>query len=352
MGRPVIAPIAAAARRPGPVSRALALWLALAPPALAAAEEVLIEDACDVVVSAEQAPPGTIIRLAGPPVHECRVVLDAVMGEVRSGHGITVQADWVTLDLNGRSIRSASNAAAQADDAGFEAGNIGVFVGGRGVTVTNSSSGAVSVVENFTTNFLFRSRARPSFSSTLSGRLIDHDGNPQTPPAHNLVGGDAHGGGALAVERSAHLLVDTVRLADLSPGDEPPAGGSYGVKVRHSEDVTLRNCRIEGVRGGIRAAQVRGLAILANPGISGHGGSGIELGRGVSDALVADNGIARNAVNGITVGAETAGVTIRGNALRENGRCGIELRPGAEVANRGRLAAENSFAANRRDLCR
>jgi hypothetical protein len=339
-------------RRPAPDPRALACCLvALTPLAAAVEEEIVIEDACDVVISGEQAPPGTLIRLAGPPVHWCKVELDPAMRELRGGHGITILADWVTLDLRGRSLRSASNAAAQADDAGFEGGNIGVFVGGRGVTVTNSSASAVSVVEGFTTNIRFSSRGQASFSSALSGRLIDHDGNPATAPVHNLVAGNAHGGGALAIEHSAHLLVDTVRLADLSPGDEPPAGGSYGVRLRHAEDVTLRNCQIEGVRGGIRAAQVRGLAILANPDISGHRGSGIELGRGVSDALIAGNHIRGNAANGITVGTETAHITIRGNSVRDSGRCGVELRPGAQVTNRARLASDNALSANSRDLC-
>jgi parallel beta helix pectate lyase-like protein len=323
----------------------------VAPSISTAFDVVTVDNACDMLVSAEQAPPGTIIVLAGPPVHVCQVVLDAGRREVRSGQGITIQADWVTFDLNGRSIRSASNAAAQADDAGFAAGNIGVMVGGKGVTVTNSSGTAVSVVENFTTNFLFQSRGQASFASALTGKLIDHDNTPATPPVHNLVAGNAHGGGALAIEQSAHMMVDTVRLADLASGDGPPAGGSYGLYISHSEEITVRNSHIEGVRGGIRATQVRGLAILANALLSGREGSGIELGRGVRNARIADNLIARNAMNGVTVGAETAGITITGNALRENARCGIETRSGAQLANRSRLGTDNAFAANRRDLC-
>lgn len=338
--------------RPRRPACALAVGLLVAAPALAtAADAVTVDNACDTFVSGEQAPPGTIIVLAGPLEHVCPVVLDARMREVRSGQGITIQADWVTFDLNGRSIRSASNAAAQADDAGFAAGNVGVMVGGKGVTVTNSSGTAVSVVESFTTNIRFQSRGQASFASALTGKLIDHDNNPATPAVPNLVAGNAHGGGALAIEHSAYLTVDTVRLADLAPGDEPPVGGSHGAYISHSEEVSVRNSHIEGVRIGIRATQVRGLAILGNALVSGHAGSGIELGRGVRNARIADNLIARNAMNGVTVGAESTGVTLLGNTLRENARCAIEVRPGARVANRPRLATDNVFAGNRRDLC-
>jgi hypothetical protein len=82
---------------------AIAVWLLLVAPALSTASDVVtVDNACDMLVSAEQAPPGTLIVLAGPPVHLCQVVLDASRREVRSGQGITIQADWVTFDLNGR----------------------------------------------------------------------------------------------------------------------------------------------------------------------------------------------------------------------------------------------------------
>lgn len=121
--------------------RMLVLWLLAADlPATGAPEELLIEDACDLVMGAGQAPPGTLIRLAGLREHLCRVDLDPARRELR---------------------------------------------GGQGVEVTNASSGAVSVVEGFTTNFLFRSRAGAAQAQAVLAPLhlevgLDH-------PVHRIA---------------------------------------------------------------------------------------------------------------------------------------------------------------------
>lgn len=216
-----------------------------------------LANACDVIVvevgAAEGAPglveadAGSTIMLTGDSVCDPTFEVDPVTGEATllTGNGITIETNDVTLDLNGFDIVSSSDVAAAGDAAGVDVENAGVAVGGSNVMVTNLSA-SVSLVDNFTANFDYKANA-----SSLVGALLA-DGS------YNIVGGNAHGGGALAIDDSSDLTVDTVRLADLS------ANGDNGVDAKFSTNVTIQNSSIEGILTGIRLRSIDGATLLNN----------------------------------------------------------------------------------------
>jgi hypothetical protein len=214
-----------------------------------------------------------MILLEGPTVHVCTPTFEGpdAAGEcgLTAGNGITIEADDVTLDLNGRSIVSDSNVAAAGDAAGCDVENAGVSVGGDDVMVTNSSM-TVSVVENFTANFDIKSDG-----SRLVGTATDTtgDGFPD-PGSSNLYGGRAHGGGALAIDKSANLTVSGVELNDgevlqfsllADPG--PVADGDNGIDLKRCDDpanITIENSVITGRLTGVRIRGCNGVTLTGN----------------------------------------------------------------------------------------
>lgn len=235
----------------------LATALILLPPATAS-HVIPLANACDVLVvgagEAEVGAAGFVEADAGSTIvltadSVCDPTFDPATGELLTGNGITIETGDVTLDLNGFDILSSSDVAAAGDAVGLDVENAGVAVGGSNVTVTNSSQ-SVSLVDNFTANFDYKANG----SSLVGTQLADG--------SYNLVGGNAHGGGALAIDDSSNLLIDTVRLADQS------ANGDNGIDAKFSSNVTVQNSSIEGVLTGVRLRSIAG-ATLTNNTITG-----------------------------------------------------------------------------------
>lgn len=169
------------------------LVVAMSPkPALAAVQDVA--NACNVLVTGPggggvmEVVPGDTVRLVGPMVHHCTPTFDHVTGALRRGNGIIIRAQGtsaapITLDLNGRSIRSTANVAMEAAALGLATANAGVTIEGEYIRITNSRLTAVSIVENFTINFDIATCG----SCKLVARKIDHDGLAATPTVYNVV---------------------------------------------------------------------------------------------------------------------------------------------------------------------
>ena len=272
----------------------------------AAAGVLEVPNACDQVVTKDMAPAGTTIVLSGPAVHTCVPSFDPVTGRLLTGNGISVDAEGVTLDLNGRSIHSASDvlADARAVNSSLSVTNTGVALGGRSNRLINSSPVA-SLVDNFTGNVVVRAQ-----DSTVVGSLTD--------AGYNLVAGNAHGGAALTLLASLRVTVDTVQLQDLS------ANGDLGLDVRRSESVTVKNSRIEGITTGARVRDSKFVSLLGNAYVSGHQGSGVEL-RTSEGSLVSGNLISDNLADGVKIAGDTKSTFVINNAVQNNGGCGIRV---------------------------
>jgi hypothetical protein len=263
----------------------LAILLVLGPSA-AAQSVIFLDNACDVTVvgpgAAEGAPglieaaPGDTIVLTADSVCDPTFTIDPATGEavLLTGNGIAIEADGVTLDLNGFDNTSSSDVAAAGDEAGVDVENAGVSVGADSVTVTNSNA-ATSVVSNFTANYDYKAT-----NSSLTGLLVDG--------AFNLVGGNAHGGGALAVDDSDGLTIDTVALADLS------ANGDNGIDLKFSSNVLIQNSSIEGILTGVR---IRGAANVTLTGNTITGGCEALEVRDSTNVVVAPDNVLNEGAN-------------------------------------------------------
>jgi parallel beta-helix repeat protein len=272
------------------VTAASLVILLVVAPSAAAQGVIFLDNACDVIiVPAEEAeapepgdppPPadaGTVIPaeegdtivLTADSVCDPTFTIDPATGEgvLLTGNGIAIEADGVTLDLNGFDITSSSDVAAAGEAQGVDVENAGVSVGADGVTVTNSSA-ATSVVSEFTANFDFKAT-----NSSLTGQLVGG--------AHNLVGGNAHGGGALAIDDSNGLTIDTVMLADLS------ANGDNGIDLKFSSNVLIQNSSIEGILTGIRIRGASNITLTGNT-ITG-GCEAVEVRDSTNVVVAADN---------------------------------------------------------------
>jgi parallel beta-helix repeat protein len=301
---------------------------------VAGAAAILVANACDVQIVEpgdgvvgdpkiiEAAPGDTVVLTANSL---CEPVIGPVFDErtgttapgLVSGNGISVLAPGVILDLNGFSIRSSKDAAAEGEAQGADVENSGVSVGAQNVTVRNTA-GAVSTVENFTANFDY---AKGSDVSTLVGQRLA-DGR------YNLVGGVAHGGGVLAIDRTQRITVDTVQLIDPVADAGTGALGDNGIDWKRCTGPTgtVKNSVVQGPLTGLR---VRGCTsgglVLENNRFTGVGGDGIEFTRDVKGARVSGNTIEGNAANGVSVRAANENIAITGNTIQNNGGCGIEV---------------------------
>ncbi|MBI4496987.1 MAG: right-handed parallel beta-helix repeat-containing protein [Chloroflexi bacterium] len=275
-----------------------------------------VADACDRVVEADEAPPGTVVRLIGPVAHACTPEFDA-FGALIAGNGITIAAPGVTLDLNGHSIHSTSDAAADPQAVG-EVENIGVIVAAANVTVTNSST-AVSLVDDFTANAEIEGSG-----ALVRGLRVDHDSNPGTSPVYNLVFGNSHGA-AMAIVGSG-AMVDTVLLHDLSIE-------GVGLEIVRTSNVTVQQSRIVGSVTGLFIRESTSVSVVNNEYISGptgiledgimvHG-DGMEIIRNSSAITISGNTIADSRDNGIILDRNVGNVTIQDNFILNNGGCGI-----------------------------
>jgi parallel beta-helix repeat protein len=314
---------------------------------------ILVANACDVeIVAPGQGVPGNPLIIEAAPGDTVVLTADSrcdpVIGPVFnprtgttapglvSGNGISMLAPGVTLDLNGFSIRSSTDAAAAGAAQGADVENTGVSVGAQNVTATNGSTAAVSTVENFTANFDY---AKGSDNSRLVGKRLA-DGR------YNLVGGAAHGGGVLAVDRTQRITVDTVQLADTvaDPG-AAAVQGDNGIDWKRCTGPTgtVRNSVIQGPLGGLRLRGcTSGGFVLENNRVTSPGGDGIAFSGNVRGATLSGNTIEGNATNGVSVRAANEDIAITGNTIQNNAGCGIEV----SVQAKNVTTQQNTFLNN------
>jgi hypothetical protein len=317
----------------------VAFW---ASPASAGVLEVA--NACDANITAAQAPAGTTIVLTGDLVQVCVPTFAADpatgLGVLLTGNGITIKADDVTLDLNGRSLISASDVLADSSLSGLRVTNNGVTVRGRRDAVVNSST-TVSRIENFTGNIDLRAE-----DSSFAGQLVDADADPATPDVANIAAGNAHGENALAISNSKRLTVGNLSLADLT--------GDTALEVKGSESVVLNNVQSEGLLNGARVRDSK-FVTLAGSTLHGITGNGLVV-KALEDGIVNGvgygifgNTISGNGVMGIDVSNNTKSVPITGNTIQNNAVCGIRL----DLTVQNVTVAPNTFGGNvSGDVCR
>jgi parallel beta-helix repeat protein len=323
--------------------------LATAGPATAVT--VSVTDPCDVQVvpvgdgvpgdpQVIEAAPGTVLSLAADAtcVPLIGAIVDGVTGltvqGLAAGDGITLAAPGVTFDLNGHSITSATDIASKGDQLGLDVENAGVAVGAAGVTVTNSSLAAASTVSNFTANFDF---GKGSNGSSLRGQKLA-DGTS------NLRGGDAHGGGVLAIDRTQNLTIDGVQLVDAA-SDLASLAGDNAVDWKRCTGTTGRltnsvlQAPLTGVR--LRGCTAGGLVLSGNT-ITSPGGTGVEVTRDVKGATITGNTISNNGADGVAVRAANEAISITGNVIQNNLGAGISVSPLAKTIT----TSPNNFLNN------
>src|SRR5262245_59956760 len=225
-----------------------------------------IASAQDVILAPIGTPPapgvvpvaaGSTVTFTTPPgtVHTVVASFDPVTGVLLTGNGITITASNITLNLNGNSIMSASNVAADGAALGLDVENAGIVVTGSNVKVTNLS-GTQSKIENFTTNI------------DVAGNAFALQGSVNGA-AFNLLSGRSHGGGSLSVRGANGALIRQVKLSDVDPllGPVPPdapIGGGVGLELRLTQNVQVRNCSITGQAGGMLLRDSSGALIRNN----------------------------------------------------------------------------------------
>ncbi|HEX7051001.1 MAG TPA: right-handed parallel beta-helix repeat-containing protein [Longimicrobiales bacterium] len=291
------------------------------------------------------APGGTVFGCdARDPDDPTQPVVDPVTGEPAKGNGIVVGTSGITLDLNGYGIRSWISAA--SFDPALE--GVGIAVAGSGVTVTNSRvDGAdggpvISVVSGFADNIDIEAE-----NPTLSGLVVDHDGDPATPDEYNLVVA-----GSVRLRRFTGTA--TVN-AIASVGPDPAAGEGLLLRDCLSQSVTVTNSRFIGGAEGVFIRECSGVTFEDNF-VSSPSGNGISTREAQSLAtspiVIRDNTIADTGLSGILWGRESvnaAGLTIEGNDISGWGTCGFELgERDAEIAplTLAQIEAANTFPAN------
>jgi parallel beta-helix repeat protein len=302
-------------------------------PSAALAVVTDVASACDVsvvppgegagVVGAVEAAPGDTVRLTANSL--CDPVIGPVFNPrtnttapgLVSGDGIAVTAPGVTLDLNGFSIRSTKDVAAEADALGADVENAGVSVGAPNVTVTNSSTSAVSTVANFTANFDY---GKGGDGSILRGKKLA-DGS------YNLVGADAHGGGVMAIDRTQRITLDTVALVDTVVEPPGPAvlAGDNGIDWKRCTGPTgTINTVVVGPLTGLRMRGcTSGFFSATGTTFRSPGGAGIEFTRDVKGATLSGNIISNNLADGVAVRSANENISITNNTIQNNGGCGI-----------------------------
>lgn len=259
-----------------------------------------------------------------PLVYECIPAFELVDPgecELTAGNGIGIEADNVTFDLNGHSIHSTFDVAFAGEQPPFECDveNAGVSVGGTGVTVTNTSN-VVSLVDNFTANFDLKTRGDAKGSKIMGLNL----GTPEAP-VYNLVGGDAHGGGALAIDKSHNFTIDTVKLVDETGDNGIDLKKCTGTK-EEGPSIVIKNSIIKGRFTGIRIRGCEDVALTSNDISSGEGGIGVEL-------LKVKNS------------SDDFGSGISGNTIHDNAFIGIGAKASENVSINGNIFTNNGFAA-------
>jgi parallel beta-helix repeat protein len=308
-------------------------------PGTASAAVRPLANACDVTVVpiGQGGVPGTLEAAPGDTVQlTANSVCDPVIGPVFnprtgttepglvSGDGIAIEAPGVKLDLNGFGMSSSRDIAAEAAAQGADVENAGVIVGAQNVTVTNSSTTAASRVVNFTANFDFGKGG--DFSTLRGAKLADG--------SYNLVGGDAHGGGVLAIDRTQRITLDTVALVDLAA--EPPAAatvaGDNGIDWKRCTGPTgtITNSLVVGPLTGLRMRgctsggfSATGTTFQSPVTLQSPGGPGIEFTRDVKGASLTGNTISGNAADGVAVRTANENISITNNTIQNNGGCGI-----------------------------
>lgn len=307
---------------------AVAVWSSLAtatpPPG-----PVVISSACDVLITNAEVPSGGTLQLSQGGLSECDPEFDVVApGEcvLTAGNGLSVEGDNITVDLNGHDIVSTENVAAAGDAAGCDVENAGLSIGGSNNTVINSQGAADdSVVDEFTANLDIRG-----------------DGHDILGPG--LLFADAHGGGAVAIDRTSNLVMNGIRALDFG------ADGDNGVDLKRvgTANVTILNSELRGILTGIRITGIDGFLLQNNvistspDDVAQGAGGGVEIGRGSRNGTLTGNTIAFNEMNGVTVGGQSQSISITGNTITNNGGCGIEVTGGSTNIT----TTPNVFASN------
>lgn len=289
---------------------------------------VVISNACDVLITNAEVPPGGTLQLSAGGLSECDPEFEVVaLGEcvLTAGNGLSVEGDSITVDLDGHDIVSTENVAADGDAAGCDVENAGLSIGGANNTVINSNTTDESMVDEFTANLDIRG-----------------DGHDILGPG--LLFADAHGGGAVAIDRTTNLVMDGIRALDFG------ADGDNGVDLKRvgTSNVTIVNSELRGILTGIRITGIDGFllqnnVITTSPNDVAQGaGGGVEIGRASRNGTLTGNTIANNVANGVTVGGQSQSISITGNTITDNGGCGIEVTGGSTNIT----TTPNVFASN------
>lgn len=339
------------------------------------------------VPNAIEALPGDVVHLGqdgfctpqvGPVTNKAGVTSIGLV----AGNGPTLDAPGVTLDLAGHSISSTFDVFAfcQTLSPPADCENSGVSLNNKNTTVTNLSP-TPSVVSDFTTDF----NVARAESARIVGAVVDPAtgaaapgaGGPSVPAAaYNLVGRNSHFGGALSLDKSKGVTVDTVWLTSQTA----TGGDGLGADLKRSDAITLQNSRVEADLSGVRWKQGNSFYALRNSLVDATGGAG--SGTAVTARTINDSGSSGGVFYGLfgnTLRAGSAGgdgidllarslsVPIVGNTIDGAvGGCGLKVSldsSASTIVNNTNtvtkdftatspLLAANTFTNNLDNLCR
>ena len=320
---------------------------------------------------------GSCVPQVGPVTNKAGVTSTGLV----AGNGPTLDAPGVTLDLAGHSISSTYDVFAfcQTLSPPADCENSGVSLNNKNTTVTNLSA-RPSVVSDFTTDF----NVAKADSSRIVGAVVDSTGaaaqgagGPSVPAAaYNLVGRNSHFGGALSLDKSKAVTVDTVWLTSQTA----TGGDGLGADLKRSDAITLQNSRVEADLSGVRWKQGNSFYSLRNSLVDATGGAG--SGTAVTARTINDSGSSGGVFYGVfgnTLRAGPAGgdgidllarslsVPIVGNTIDGAiGGCGLKVSldsSASTIVNNTNtvtndftatspLLAANTFTNNLNNLCR
>lgn len=286
---------------------------------------VEINNACNGVISTAVAPPGSIVQLTGQLVHECGP--NDPTGRTEYQNGLLIEASDVTVDLNGRSIRSAPATRNESLQ------TIGISITGQNVKLINSNRDSASIVDGFGVNLKIASSGVQV--SGLNGENVVPNSAFPRAIASNFTFGYASSSTSILIDQAQAVRLSRITISNAR------AGGGAGITIQRSSDVETRDTQVDGIVNGIQIAASRGVTIAHSPMITGRTGSGIVVEETDSVAILS-NVIANNVKNGVKVSGRNSAVTITENTIRSSGGCGISVSPSTESAT----ISGNSFLAN------
>lgn len=253
---------------------------------------------------------------AEDPENPGRPVVEPVTDHAGKGDGPQIHIDGVTLDLNGHGM-FASPSATDLDPA-YD--NIGVVIGGSGVTLTNSapigtaSKAGVAFITGFGHNIDIEADNAKVLGSR-TGSDVDATYGIETT------------GGLGARLSSGTLVIDKVKSVDMGPIGQ-------GFEIRRcvaGSTSTISDSHLVGFAEGAFIRECAGVTLQGNY-ISAPGGIGIATREAAGTTSFPNrllgntlrNATNTNAENGIVLESRSVNFVIRGNVV-DGFHCGIQL---------------------------